>query len=111
MDKILRYEKAILALLNEYARIKPVNWRSAQNEVISDRENHHYQLVRLGWKEEQYVHFVVFHFDIIGDKIWVQQNHTDLPVADELEDLGVAPEDIVFPFMEPELKPKAVDLV
>lgn len=106
MDKKQKYEKAILTLLNDYARIKPVNWRTAENQVIADRENHHYQLVRLGWKEQQYLHFVVFHFDIKGDKIWVQQNHTDLPIADELEDLGVASDDIIFPFAEPELSPQ-----
>ncbi|MFN0214420.1 MAG: XisI protein [Saprospiraceae bacterium] len=110
MDKKLKYEKAILSFLNDYARIKPVNWRTAENQVVSDRENHHYQLVRLGWKEGQFVHFVVFHFDLIGDKVWVQQNHTDLPVADELEDLGVDPNDIVFAFMESEWKPNTAAL-
>ncbi|MEK7253317.1 MAG: XisI protein [Bacteroidota bacterium] len=96
MDKtVKKYEKALLTLLEDYARIKPVNWKSAQNQVIADRQNHHYQLVRFGWQDNHHVHYAVFHFDIINGKVWIQQNRTDMPIVDELEELGIPEKDIV----------------
>ncbi len=44
MDKQLTYQKAILAFLEDYATIKPSDWKNVQNQVIIDRDNHHYQL-------------------------------------------------------------------
>ncbi|MBK7937708.1 MAG: XisI protein [Lewinellaceae bacterium] len=101
MDKQLKYQKAILLLLEDYAKIKPSDWAGVQNQIIADRQNHHYQLVRLGWHEKEHIHYTVFHFDIIGGKVWVQENRTDLPIVDELSDLGIAPSDIVLGFQLP----------
>lgn len=106
MDKKLKYQQAILTFLNDYAQVKPYGWKDVQNQVIADRENHHYQLIRLGWVGDEHIHYTVFHLDLVGDKIWVQENRTDLPISDELESLGVLPDDIVLAFMEPELIPQ-----
>ncbi len=38
------------------------------------------------------------HLDIIGDKIWIQRDGTDRPIADELVEAGVPKEDIVLAF-------------
>ncbi len=103
MDKKLKYESALLSFLEEYARIKPINFPKANNQVIADRENGHYQLVRLGWQDSRYIYNTVFHFDLVKDKIIVQQNRTDLPIVDELTEYGIAPEDIVVAFAEPEM--------
>ena len=42
MDKLEKYEKAILDILNEYAKIKYANVTGG-NELIADKENHRYQ--------------------------------------------------------------------
>ena len=42
------------------------------------------------------VHHTVLHFDIKGDKIWLQQNTTDVDVGQELMDAGIPKEDIVL---------------
>jgi hypothetical protein len=57
-----------------------------------------YQLIRVGWHEGKRIHYVVFHFDIINTKVWVQQNRTDLPIGEELKELGIPEEDIVLAF-------------
>ena len=44
------------------------------------------------------------HFDIIDDKVWVQQNNTDWEVGDMLEERGVLKSDIVVGFLPPELR-------
>lgn len=98
MEKTLKYESAILTFLNEYAPVLPYGWKDVQNQVLADRENRHYQLVRVGWHEGKRIHYVVFHFDIIGDKVWIQQNRTDLPIGEELKELGIPEEDMVLAF-------------
>lgn len=100
MDKQLGYQSAILSFLKDYAKIKPFEWKNVQNQVIVDRENHHYQLVRVGWHEGQHIHYTVFHFDLVGTQVWVQENRTDLPIVDELEALGIPRKAIVLAFQE-----------
>jgi hypothetical protein len=95
MEKNLKYEAALLSFLEEYANIKPMNFRNANNQVIADRENGHYQLVRMGWQEHRYIYNTVFHFDLLGDKVVVQLNRTDLPIVEELESYGILSGDVV----------------
>ena len=98
MEKNLKYEAALLSFLEEYANIKPINFRNATNQVVVDRENGHYQLVRLGWQENRHIYNTVFHFDLLGDKVFVQLNRTDLPIVEELESYGILPGDVVVSF-------------
>lgn len=105
MDKIKKYQDILITYLKEYAKIKPVNLPDVESMVIIDRENNHFQLLRIGWQEEQYVFTVVFHFDIKDGKIWFQRNITEREVVDELMDRGVAKEDIVLGFRPPYARP------
>ncbi|MEZ4962697.1 MAG: XisI protein [Saprospiraceae bacterium] len=101
MAKALKYEKAIINFLNEYSQIKPYGFKNVNNQVIIDKKNQHYQLIRVGWHERKHVHYAVFHFDIIDDKIWIQQNRTDRPVVNELVELGIPEKDIVVACFTP----------
>jgi hypothetical protein len=103
MDKVKKYEAAILNILNEYAKIKYANVDGG-NQVIADKENHRYQIITLGWEGSRFVHDCPLHFDIINGKIWVQQNMTEWELGDMLEDLGVPKSDIVAGFLPPELR-------
>ena len=105
MDKIRKYQDIIITYLQEYAKIKPANLPDVESMVIVDRENDHFQLLRIGWQEEQYVFTVVFHFDIRDGKIWFQRNITEREVVDELMERGVAREDIVLGFRPPYARP------
>ncbi len=99
MANTKKYERIILQLLEEYAAIRSPFWPEVDNQIIADTKNHHYQLVRIGWDEKKsHVHYVVFHFDIIGGKVWIQANNTDRKIADELITLGICRDDIVIGF-------------
>lgn len=100
MDQQLIYQNAILAFLENYSKIKPSDWKDVQNQIIADRDNHHYQLVRVGWHNGQHIHYAVFHFDLVGNKVWIQENRTDLPIVDELGELGIPRKDILLAFQD-----------
>ncbi|MDX1942576.1 MAG: XisI protein [Saprospiraceae bacterium] len=103
MDKIKKYEAAILNILNEYAQITYANVKGG-NELIADKENHRYQVVTIGWEGDRFVHDCPLHFDIIDGKVWIQQNMTEWEVGEMLEAQDVPKSDIVIGFLPPELR-------
>ncbi len=103
MDKTTKYEQAILSILNEYAKIKYANIEGG-NYVVADKENHRYQVVTMGWQDDQFVHDCPMHFDIVNGKIWVFQNMTEWEVGKMLEEKGVPKKDIVAGFLSPDMR-------
>ena len=103
MEKIKKYQKALLQVLDYYAGIKSPFMPDVENKVIADTKNHHYQLQRIGWYQDRHVHYTVFHFEIRGNKVWVHENRTDVNIDAELIDAGIAPKDIVSGLDHPTL--------
>jgi hypothetical protein len=103
MDKLTFHQQQLLTFLQQYKEEYRQDPGDVDTQIIADRENHHYLLVRVGWKQQRFYHYCLFHFDLKGDKIWIQQNNTETQVGDELMALGVAREDIVLGF-----KPEAI---
>lgn len=101
MDKTLAYQTIILDLLQEYASIEKTLTPDVKSQVIADTVNHHYQLLSIGWHRQRFVYVTAFHFDIVEGKIWIQQNNTDVLIADELTERGVPASDIVLGFVVP----------
>ena len=99
MDKLKRFQKAIISYLNKYAETYQQDKEDPiQTKLVFDKENHHYQLVRVGWKKQKFYHYCIFHFDIINNKIWIQANNTEEMVGDELVERGVKKTEIVLGF-------------
>jgi len=103
MDKIKKYEEAILNILKEYAKLTYANVKGG-NQLIIDKENHRYLVMTIGWDGNHFVHDSPMHFDIIDGKIWVQQNSTEWEVGEMLEEQGVPKSDIVAGFLPPDLR-------
>jgi hypothetical protein len=102
MDKITAYQNAISELLVEYQDyLGGANLNQVDNRLktVIDTQHNHYQLLIAGWRSNKYSFNVLFHLDIIKDKIWLQQNNTEYLIADELIEKGVAREDIVLGFL------------
>jgi hypothetical protein len=96
------YQTTLLSFLTEYAAITPINFRNATNQVITDHENGHYQLVRFGWFENRYFYNTIFHFDLQGNQVIARCNQTDLDMVKELELYGIVGEDVQVTFMREE---------
>jgi XisI protein len=103
-NKLKRYEKAVLDILNEYAEIKYANIDGG-NQLIIDKKNHQYQVVTMGWQGNEFVHDCPMHFSIINNKVWIQQNMTEWEVGEMLENSGIPKSDIVIGFLSPDLRP------
>jgi hypothetical protein len=99
MDKIMHYQQIICELLQRYASIKKSLTPLVKSHLVLDKENHHYQLISMGWHNHKHIFTIVFHFDIIDGKVWIQQNNTDALIADELCEAGIPKSDIILGFI------------
>jgi XisI protein len=99
MDKIIQYQHIICDLLKEYASVKKSLTPNVKAQALIDNENKHYQLISIGWHNNRFVYTIAFHFDIINEKVWIQQNNTDTLIADELMERGIPKSDIVLGFI------------
>lgn len=104
MEKVKKYQKIILQVLEEYANIKSPFMPEVENLIIADTKNHHYQLVRMGWYKDRHVHYTVFHFDILDSKVWIQENRTDVKIDEELIEAGIAAKDICSGMEHPAMR-------
>lgn len=103
MDKLVEYRQHIRNILEEFSLIKPANGE-IDSELIFDEKNDRYLLLHVGWLGGQRIHSTVFHLDIIGEKIWIQCNNTELVLKDELMSLGVSEKDIVIGIQPPSVR-------
>ena len=97
--KVERYAVILTQWLEEYIlRLNGSNL--AEYELISDRENGHYQVIRTGWRKEVFEYNIVFHFQIKSTgKVWLLVNNTDILVTDDLMERGIPASDIVIGFL------------
>lgn len=100
MEKLKKYQAAILQILMDYTKIRYSNL-DAENKLIADKENHHYQILTIGWEGKKFIHDCPIHMDIIDGKVWIQRNMTELDLGTLLMDRGVLKSDIVLGFLSP----------
>jgi hypothetical protein len=103
MDTLNQYRRIIRSIIEEYAHYKPVNI-DAEDEIILDEANDHYELMRMGWDGWKRVHGSVLHIDIRDGKIWIQHDGTEDGIANELLKAGVPHEHIVLAFKHPDVR-------
>lgn len=58
-------------------------------------------LFLIGWDKDEKIYGCTIHIDIIGEKIWIQYDGTDIGIAEVLHDKGISKEDIVLGFHHP----------
>ncbi|MFM9947995.1 MAG: XisI protein [Saprospiraceae bacterium] len=103
-NKLIKYEQIIIDTLREYAAMYNQQRDGLEAKVIIDREERHYQLLNCGWRKDEYQFYVIFHFDIKDGKVWVQENRTDVLIAQQLVEKGILKSDIVLGLQFPELR-------
>jgi hypothetical protein len=99
MDRLNHHRQCIRDFLNRYSQF----WQESgvENQIIFDTERDHYLLLKAGWNGDQRIYYPVLHFDIKDDKIWVQENTTDIEIDKDLEDMGISKKEIVVGFHHP----------
>jgi XisI protein len=103
MDKLKLYRSIVIELLTKYSQYKP-SYGKVEIEQIFDRDHDRYQLLAIGWNQQQRIYGTTIHLDIQDEKIWIQQNTTEFDLASDLVEMGVPKEDIVIGFHTPKMR-------
>lgn len=103
MAAVTDYRDIVQRLLQEYGKYRPSHG-DIDTELVFDAARDHYELLHVGWDGVRRVHGTVLHVDIRGDKIWIQYDGTDRPIAEELVRAGVPHEAIVLGFHPADLR-------
>lgn len=104
MDKMKLYQESIKEVYQEVAKAYKGTTNPLDIHLIMDKENHHFQLLMLGWREDDYIFQCLFHIDIKQDKIWIQWNTTEHPIEEELVKKGIPPSEIVLGLKHPDYR-------
>jgi hypothetical protein len=100
MEKVEKYRVSVQALLKRYYEEIPTS-EETETQFVCDTAHDHYQLINVGWHDEHRIYGKIIHIDINGEKIWIQYNGTEHPVAEELVGLGIPKDHIVLGFHSP----------
>jgi hypothetical protein len=75
-----------------------------QTELICDESSGHYQLGEVGWDGNRRIDDIFLHVDVYNDRVWIQHDGTDLPIAEVLVREGIPKGCIILAFHPPELR-------
>lgn len=106
MDKLEKYRRFITLTLENYYQISVSQSNGKLEQEVSDRlafdnARDQYLWFRFGWSGDKFVQHVVVYICIKSDKVWVEQDATDLCIVDDLLAAGIAKTDIVLGFHHP----------
>ena len=103
-ENLNRYRTIIERILTEIAQLSAKE-EAVKDRTLFDRRSDSYAIIAEGWENEDRVHDIVIHLEIINGKIWIQADNTDLVVARQLERAGIPKSDIVLGFHPPRIRP------
>ncbi|MCB1156271.1 MAG: XisI protein [Leptospiraceae bacterium] len=100
MSKLDIYKLAIAEILNSYDGKIPEGDGRIEFQKVIDEKNGHYVLFSVGWTEDSRIHDCIFHINLKANKIWIQEDNTELSLGHLLNDKGIPEEDIVLAYLE-----------
>lgn len=101
MDRVNSYRKIVKELLSEYAQYPPAHGQMKMQTIFDDNQDS-YLLMVTGWDQDFRVHRPVIHLDIKDNKIWLQHDSTDAEIPEQLLDMGVPRNHLIFGFVPEE---------
>lgn len=100
MVQVENYANVIESVLNAYKEQRYINAPSVEQQLIINPDKTQFLLVAVGWHNDIYTHYVVFHLQIRDNKVWLHENRTDVDIAQELVDNGIPKSSIILGFVE-----------
>jgi hypothetical protein len=105
MDRRGEYREIIKRLLRERERFARASLpEGLEVACLFDDTTEQYALLSLGWMQGKRVSGATLLLRVKDDKIWIEDDGTDAPIAEDLIAAGVPKQDIVLAFHSPELR-------
>lgn len=104
MDRPLTSDvDAVKRVILDYAESTP-STENIITEIVMDEVRGHDEVIEVGWQGNRRIHASIIHIDIIDGKVWLQQDATNLVIADALVEAGVPQESLVLGFRHPRVR-------
>ena len=97
---VSNFQKIVIQILEKYAQVYKSS-ESIETQLIIDKVNNHFLLLKIGWEDLEQIYNTLMHFDIKENKIWNQKNSTEELLDMDLFRLGVSKSDIVLGLQPP----------
>ena len=108
MDRIAEYRDIIKRLLCEREQLaQTVLPDNLEVRCFFDDERGQYALITVGWMKNRRVSGNTLFLTLRDGKIWIEDDNTDAPIADDLLAEGVSPADIILAFQSPATSARA----
>jgi|HubBroStandDraft_4_1064222.scaffolds.fasta_scaffold286533_2 hypothetical protein len=105
MDRLTRYRTLVKQIVQKHADLlnsQPVPGEEV--DCVFDDLRDQYLLLKYGWPRGKHTHYTKIHIRISNGKIWIEEDMTEVGIANELVEAGIPKEDIVLAFNPPELR-------
>lgn len=100
MDTLTRYRQIVQQVLMGYQAHRPMV-PTIEVETILDPITDHYQVLTMGWRDQERIYGTILHMDIRHGKIWIQHDGTEDGIAERLVAAGIPKTDIVLAYQSP----------
>jgi hypothetical protein len=104
-EKHEHYRQILQEIIERYANMIPPT-EEPESIAVCDRVHDHYLLMDVGWTGKERVHYVVVHLKLKDGKVLIEQDGIEYGIAADLIEAGVAPEEIVAAYLEPQSRSK-----
>lgn len=104
MDKVEKYSGILNSLFLNKATQRLAGMEEVRPHPIIDRERKEYVLMWIGWAGDEYVHGIMFHVQIVADKIVIYKDNTDIDLKTFLQEQGVEQNDIIVEAFRKEME-------
>lgn len=71
---------------------------------VIDMKDLHFQIIGYGWENNRRMFNMLFHLDIIKDKIWIQEDKMEYSIAERLLEKGLDKQQIVLAYIPNHLR-------
>jgi hypothetical protein len=104
MDKLTTYREAVRKLLAELAGTKPSNATAVETLCVFDADTDQFLVLSVGWDGGERIHTPLVHVRLRNNKVWIEENNTDMRIAQRLVEAGIPRDDIVLGLQPPEMR-------
>lgn len=97
MERVKFFQNKIKEVIEDYlSELRQPTNENIEFMPVVDINKNHFQIIAMGWEGYKRVFNLLFHLDIIGDKIWVQEDKMEYSITERLVEKGVSKKDIVI---------------
>ena len=105
MDKLTKYRQIVCQYLEDFAKEDP------EANLIFDEKRDRFLVMHVNWRNDYRIYGCAMHLDLIDEKVWIQNNSTEIYIDRELLKRGIAPQDIVLGFRSPSIRDKIASVL